>query len=428
MARHCAGLSGSGYRQIAAGCQGKQRQGAKKKGGFSAIASGPEYHSRPKAKASEMRSTPRLSLRGLISYLCNTEHFHESRLRYQKEKEGRLSARATGQERRLRALPVDSPAKRQNAGKLNGASTPKLARRLFPSWEIFDGRPCSLSGVKITGNKLVRSIYADETGISANDSISLVAGVIINEDTQWKSVEKFIIELIKEFSPPEHRESCVFRATDLYHCAGPIFHHKKYPRERAREALKELLSIPRRFHIPISVGYFDKKDFWKGFGPKFPHFKARDREWLSHSLAYALCAVASEVYMVNQCGPDDLARFVAENNTTTHSAVRTMHKILQGKLGDDLLDFASEMANVDRTYLPINRIVDTVLFAEKDDAPLLQIADVCAFIFRYWAEGKLGEYVDEYYDAFTGGDSLGKPPVAAFQRTWVFADEAGVAP
>ena len=38
--------------------------------------------------------------------------------------------------------------------------------------------------------------------------------------------------------------------------------------------------------------------------------------------------------------------------------------------------------------LPITKIVDTVHFVEKDDAFLLQIADVCALMIRYAYEGK----------------------------------------
>jgi hypothetical protein len=37
---------------------------------------------------------------------------------------------------------------------------------------------------------------------------------------------------------------------------------------------------------------------------------------------------------------------------------------------------------------PVDRIVDTVYFAEKDEAPLLQIADACAFCFRRYLAGQ----------------------------------------
>lgn len=330
----------------------------------------------------------------------------------------------------------------KDAGKRQRPSTSKSAAGnsplrsiccgYAPRWEITEKRPRSISGVELAGNRIVRNVYLDESGISGNESITLVAGVIINEDTQWKALEKHILGLIEEYVPAQHRDGFSFHAKDLFHCSGKIFGHAKtgYPRERAREALKELLSIPRRFNLPVSVGYFESKDFWLKAGQRtLPTFKARDKASLFHSLAYALCVVAAETYMVSQCGADDLARLVAENNTTTQFAVKTTHKVLQGKFNPEWLDWVCQLAGVNRRCLPLNRIVDTVHFAEKDDAPLLQLADVCAFIFRYWAEGKSGQYIDEYYDAFTGGDShnaLGRPPVAACQRTWVF-DEPGVA-
>jgi hypothetical protein len=49
---------------------------------------------------------------------------------------------------------------------------------------------------------------------------------------------------------------------------------------------------------------------------------------------------------------------------------------------------------------PIDRIIDTVHFVSKGDAPLLQIADACAFCFRrYFAEQ---EYGGEWVEAMLG--------------------------
>ena len=181
----------------------------------------------------------------------------------------------------------------------------------------------------------MRSIYLDETGISVNEPIALVAGVIINEDRQLKAVEKAVAELIEEYVPEEHRDGFSFHAKDLYHCSGKIFHHKKYPRERAREALKQLLAIPRRFKLPVSVGYINKSEDVVG---NRADYTALEKARFFHGLAYVICALAAEVYMVKRGLPDELARLVAENNKDTHDIIKISHKVLQGKFRSDVLD------------------------------------------------------------------------------------------
>lgn len=287
--------------------------------------------------------------------------------------------------------------------------------------EIFPGRPLSISGVALQGDRLLHSIYLDETGISVNEPVALVAGVIINEDLQWKSVEKAISDLITEYVPEEHREGFSFHATDLYHCSGKIFHHTKYPRERAREALKQLLSIPRMFEIPIACGYLTKSDY------EIPvdQFDASGKAKLYHALAYFVCVIAAETYMVNFRPPQELARLIAELNTETHKVVKMAHKLLQGKLNPELIQKLANQFEVTKTFLPLRRIVDSVHFAEKEDAILLQLADACAFVLRYWAQGKSGQYIDEYFEAFIGPRSnvfATTPRVPFFNGTFIFHD------
>jgi hypothetical protein len=269
----------------------------------------------------------------------------------------------------------------------------------------------------------VRTIYLDETGISANDSLALVAGVVINEDEQFKLVEQAVYELIEKYVPENDRDGFSFHATDLYHCSGKVFDHKRfgYPREKSREALKELLAIPRRFRLPICFAYISKPDTIIR-----PEYKAREAAAFFHGFAYFQCVLAAEIYMVDHCGPRDLARLIAENNTQTHRVIKEAHKVLRGKADHSNVKGITDQLEFMKAYLPVRRIVDTVHFVEKDEAFLLQLADACAFLFRFWAEGKSGEYVDEYFKAFLGNTGLSFPPLTeepGFMGTWIFPDQ-----
>ena len=188
----------------------------------------------------------------------------------------------------------------------------------------------------------MRTIYLDETGISVNDPIALVAGVIINEDEQWKSVETAVYELIDKYVPEEHRDGFSFHAKDLYHCSGKVFDHKRtgYPRERARAALRELLSVPRRFGLPVSVGISKLER-----NPSTP-YEARDLASFFHGYAYFWCAISAEMCLVDHCAPTDLARLVAENNTTTHKVIKEAHKVLRGKADHSNVKGITEAPNL----------------------------------------------------------------------------------
>ena len=67
--------------------------------------------------------------------------------------------------------------------------------------------PRSLSGIELDGDSIVRQVYLDESGISANESMTVVAGLIIDPDKQWKLVAEYLNSLLIEYVPVEHLES-----------------------------------------------------------------------------------------------------------------------------------------------------------------------------------------------------------------------------
>ena len=257
-------------------------------------------------------------------------------------------------------------------------------------------RPLSLCGVELYGDSLVRFVYLDESGISVNESVAVVAGVIVNADLQWKAVEKYLAELIDEYVPPERREGFVFHAKDLFHGTGrTIFDRRTFPLPRAHEALKKILAVPALFSLPVVCGYFNK-DLDSKWTP-------RGHARVNQTIAFSLCAFAAEKYMRDHAQPSELAAMVAENNNDTRKMVKEMHVVMKGQ-GPHVKNaelYFSQLAKVDPDCLPVRRIVDTVYFAEKGDAILLQIADACAFMLRYFFENKRRD-IQGFLDAITG--------------------------
>jgi hypothetical protein len=255
---------------------------------------------------------------------------------------------------------------------------------------------------------LSRSIYLDESGISVNESVTVVAGVIVNDDLQWENVERQIEELISEYVLPENQNGFVFHAKDLFFGSGKVFGDRnKYPPERSREALKRLLGITVKAGLPIVCGHLKK---WPV--TRLSKQGRRDQAAKSQMMAFSLCAVAAEKYMRETAGLSEIGTLVAENNNDTRRAIKFMHNLLRGR--DPIASWSSQgmfslLSEMAPGCLPMRRIKDTVYFAEKDDAILLQIADACAFILRYFYEKK--PHIDEFLDAVTNCNrtALGNP-------------------
>jgi Protein of unknown function (DUF3800) len=245
--------------------------------------------------------------------------------------------------------------------------------------------PCSLSGVELHGDSLVRLVYLDESGISVNESVTVVAGVIIDPDKQWKSVAEYLNSLLLEYIPVEHHAGFAFHAKELFH-GSKRFDPSHYPPERRRELLRRLVEIPARFHLPTVYGYSDKIPLQNWLLAYRTKKQQRDMRAIHHAMTYSYCAVAVERYMREIARPEELAELIAENNDDARTRVKEMHGILKGR---NLYERNTEyLSQIGKRYLPITKILGSVRFADKDEDILLQIADACAFTYRCYLEQK----------------------------------------
>jgi hypothetical protein len=254
-------------------------------------------------------------------------------------------------------------------------------------WKLTDKRPRSISGVELDGDNLVRFVYIDESGIS-NEPVLVVAGVLIDADSQWKAVQQYLNELVSQYVLEEDRPGFIFHGSDLFHGSGKIWGKRdKYTLDHSREALKALLGVPWKFGLPVVFGYIKKYPIPPNLTPK----QARSIRATNHTVAFSLCAIAAESFMHSSyVDPKEIATLVAENNAETHKAVREAHNVLAGTIRSehDRKMFTFISTQIAPKWLPVRKIVDTVHFAEKHEASLLQIADAYALSIRYCLEEK----------------------------------------
>lgn len=276
--------------------------------------------------------------------------------------------------------------------------------------EVAREAACSLSGVPVDGDSITMHIYIDESGISTNDRVLVIAGVVVDPKRQYVAVETAINELIEEFVPPAHKDNFAFHARDLFHGTGRTpFDRRTYPRERAREALRRLVSIPARFCLPVVFGFVDKSVPDPVRAELLAKLKPRQQIAGGAGTAFAFCAVAAESFMKKDAPADELATLHAEQNSDTEKSIRFARKSLGGKTQVNIARFLSDKA---RSYLPITKMINEISFHHKDDAFLLQLADATALILRYLLEERQG--CEDLFEAFF----IHKEAALGLQQEW----------
>lgn len=255
-------------------------------------------------------------------------------------------------------------------------------------------RPLSLSGVEVKGQKLTRYVYADEAGISANEPISVVAGLIVRLDSQWAEVEKHIEGLLTEYVPKDAlHPGYAFHMTDIFSGRG-VYKRPEYSLDKAISLMTALVSIPKDFGIPIALGVFQKL-------PQETMHPDAAEDGMSHAMAYLFSVMMAEKYLREQTEPLEVARLIAENNDTTRNHVDEMHEMLQGTFRTPARKhFFNLFAEQTENSLPITKLPGSVHFARKDQEIMLQLADAVAFMMRRAFEGKSD--VEQFIKAMIG--------------------------
>jgi len=121
--------------------------------------------------------------------------------------------------------------------------------------------------------------------------------------------------------------------------------------------------------------------------------------------------------------PSEVALMTAENNEDTRKEVKAMQAVLRAT-SPESFELLALAAGITPSFLPITKIIDGVQFASKDEAPLLQIADACAFIIRYFLEQR--QNVKEFCDVLTANSPKSLAPTEdnfAGSRILTFVDK-----
>ncbi len=250
--------------------------------------------------------------------------------------------------------------------------------------KILEDKERALFGGALVGDNAVRFIYIDEAGTSALEPVSVVVGIIIHADNQWMLVKSKVAEVL-DAVPDHYRPDFVFHAKNVW---GDRKYREKWNRSDRLTLLHKMMSIPRELRLPIALGIVRRNH-----PPPDSFPPSLSEHELHHAYAFWLCVCQADKFLRNHAGSKEVATVVAEDVPKMRTFLREILSVPELAFPSPQLTFTPKQVSINPVgEFRITRILDTIHFVEKKQAPLLQIADACAYGFRrHFAEKELGD-------------------------------------
>lgn len=226
----------------------------------------------------------------------------------------------------------------------------------------------------------MRLVYLDEAGVSrrGQEPYLVVAGIIVSPDHHWRPLEAHIRKLAVRYAPDQDPYRFIFHAHELFHGSG-YFHRQTWEKDERWKILKTLAAIPKKFELPVIVGWLRRSrvEVYIGEGMSVPK-EGNTEQWyeaMAHAAAIRLAAKSIEGWMATNA-QDELATIIAEDRKGVKSAVRFVHSGYTSQRPYESSD------GLVRPEFKSKHIIETVHFANKSESIILQIADTCAFLIK----------------------------------------------
>jgi hypothetical protein len=255
-------------------------------------------------------------------------------------------------------------------------------------------RPPAMFGGSLEGFARVRFVYVDEAGTSAHEPIVVVAAVIAHADTQCEAVEARIAKVMEK-APKSFREKYpIFHAKTIW---GSRDFRDEWDLAARKALLQEMMSIPREMKLAIAFGAERKAD------PVPPDIANARRSVVCHGLAFQTCLALADGWIREFAASNEVGTVIAEDVPAYKDFLRFIAQQLKMKgftlSGPNRRVGYNSGSAIEGVY-KITKIRLPIHFVAKQDEPLLQIADACAFgLKRYFCEFSHGE---DFIEAILG--------------------------
>ncbi|ARN82033.1 hypothetical protein B1812_14180 [Methylocystis bryophila] len=249
----------------------------------------------------------------------------------------------------------------------------------------------------------MRYIFVDEAGKSEKEPLTVVTGVIAHADAHVIDAETMVNEVCGAV-PPQYAEDFVFHATD-------IWNNRKYKEDWSQTdrlaLMVEMMRIPRRLRMALSFSIVRRE---MEIPKEFLDLGMKTKEEYHHFYAFLHCLQRADKYIREYAAPKEVATVVAEDvpemrkwldPVTKIPGYRRSHGINSRKdaLEPTLADKTPrQIGNKSVTFVAqegdmrLSRIRQSIHFVKKNEEPLTQLADACAFgLRRYFCGADHGD-------------------------------------
>lgn len=237
--------------------------------------------------------------------------------------------------------------------------------------------PRALGGGPLSGDKLVRIVYLDEsgTGGAGDGDFVIVAGLIVHGDHQLNQIRQGLGEIQERYVPEADRNSLVLHTCDIYGGNRYWDKHRKPQLSASRLPLLRALSdLLGSVNVQVTVGLLHKPDY-----PPERLEVVGDKDYLQHTVGLAYVASLIEVdQWFRQNARQENCFVVAEDNKDTRQFIKNLHRLYQ----DPLLPTYFPLANGAASVFPLRHVHEDVSFQDKRVAHPLILADFVSFVLK----------------------------------------------
>ncbi len=223
-------------------------------------------------------------------------------------------------------------------------------------------------------NSVVFVSYLDEAGTSRDETHLVVAGIVVRDNDMLKG-EAALDAVLKKRIPKADHDGFEFHAHHLF--TGSKYFRNKFdwPQKKRSLIIKDVLDILLNLDLPIIYGAVNKAAL------KAKYFTPFDE----HGLAFMLFAERVNSW-VSGCDPFDVCLLIADETSKKKGIKSSLKKYRKDKI---------PIGRPEK----LDKISDSILFAESHDSWGLQVADFCNyFIKRHLIGGnELAEKIYQYF-------------------------------
>ena len=235
----------------------------------------------------------------------------------------------------------------------------------------------------------MRIFYTDEAGTSEREPVRLVAGVVLEPDSQFDEVCDELEKAFDRLVPKEIRDGFYFHAKEVFNGGQ---YRDVWPHSNRIQLFCEVLAICWRLNLPVVVSTVFSNSLDAVYSDLARTQKDEDQKLKKHEFEFITAYVnaieranhfvekyasGQEKFVVVSEDIQKLRRQLKKYGVVyRHSPLKVtssfyrMSETDRDKLGDDTITLSSK------------HLIDSPHFIEPRDAPILQVADALCFAFR----------------------------------------------